>query len=180
MIPDVERKPEGRQTRAGTQSMKPVELATELPAFLSRPENGPFQEFYAYWRDKSGEKVMPARADLDPLEIPGLLPNLFLIDVVSGRPRRFRFRLVGTRIVELEGEITNKFLDELVSNGPETAAMARHYDDATEGRLYVRRETLGWHPRERAHVNYDVLLLPLSRDGETVDMLFGFCAYHVA
>ena len=109
-----------------------------------------------------------------------LLPNLFLIDVVSGRPRRFRFRLVGTRIVELEGEITNKFLDELISNGPETAAMARHYDDATEGRLYVRRETLGWHPRERAHVNYDVLLLPLSRDGETVDMLFGFCAYHVA
>ncbi len=159
--------------------MKPVELATELPAFLSRPENGPFQEFYAYWRDKGGEKVMPSRADLDPLEIPRLLPSLFLIDVVSGSPRRFRFRLVGTRIVELEGEITNKFLDELVPDVPETA-MARHYDDAVEGRIYVRRETLGWHPRERAHVNYDVLLLPLSRDGATVDMLFGFCAYHVA
>jgi hypothetical protein len=28
-------------------------------------------------------------------------------------------------------------------------------------------------------LNYDVLLLPLSRDGETIDMLFGYCLYHV-
>jgi len=152
-----------------------VEPAPELTAFLSRPENGAFQGFYAYWHCKGGGKSMPSRGDLDPLEIPRLLPSLFLVDVVPGDRRRFRFRLVGTRIAQLEGEITNKFLDELVP--PETA-MARHYEDTAEGRIYVRRETLRWHPRERAHVNYDVLLLPLSRDEATIDMLFGFCAYH--
>jgi hypothetical protein len=57
--------------------------------------------------------------------------------------------------------------------------MARQYEEAAEGRIAIRRETLRWHAHERQHVNYDVLLLPLSRDGATIDMLFGFCTYHV-
>ena len=154
--------------------MKPVEAAPDLSAFLHRPENAAFLEFYDYWLRRSAGKPMPARADIDPLDIPRLLPNLFLIDVVPGRPRRYRFRLVGTRIAELEGEITNRFLDEFVPGAAGTA-MARHYDDTVAGRVYVRRETLYW--RQREHVNYDVLLLPLSSDGVTVDMLVGLARY---
>ena len=40
----------------------------------------------------------------------------------------------------------------------------------------VRRETLHW--RKREYINYDVLLLPLSSDGRTVDMLVGLARYH--
>jgi hypothetical protein len=159
--------------------MKPVDAAPELMAILCQPENQPFLEFHEYWRRKAAGKAMLSRGDLDPLEIPQLLPGIFLVDVVPGPPRRFRFRLVGTRIAELEGEMTGKFLDEFVPGSPGTA-MALHYEDAAEGRISIRRETLCWHARERQHVNYDVLLLPLSRDGATIDMLFGFCLYHVA
>jgi hypothetical protein len=158
--------------------MKPVQAAPELEEFLHRPENRTFLEFYGYWRRKAAGKALPSRADHDPLETPQLLPETFLVDVVPGQPRRFRFRLVGTRIAELEGEMTNKFLDEFIPDSAGTA-MARHYEEAAEGRIYMRRETLRWHVRERQHVNYDVLLLPLSRDGETIDMLFGYCLYHV-
>lgn len=158
--------------------MKPVDATPELMDFLRQPENRAFLEFYEYWRHKAGGRILPSRADLDPLEIPQLLPGIFLIDVVAGSPRRFRFRLVGTRIGELEGELTNRFLDELIPGSPGTT-MARHYEEAAEGRISVRRETLRWHTRERQHINYDVLLLPLSRDGATIDMLFGFCVYHV-
>lgn len=155
--------------------MKPVEAAPELQPFLHRPENAAFLEFYEYWRRKSADRAMPARADIDPLEIPRLLANVFLMDVVAGNPQRFRFRLVGTRIAELEGEMTNRFLDEFVP-GAASTAMTRHYEETAAGRISVRRETLHW--RERGYINYDVLLLPLSGDGQTVDMLFGLARYH--
>jgi hypothetical protein len=155
-----------------------VDATPALTEFLGQPENRTFFEFYEYWRQKAAGKAMPSRADLDPLDIPQLLPGVFLIDVVAGPPRRFRFRLVGTRIAELEGEMTDKFLDEFIP-GSRGTSMVQQYEDACEGRLYVRHETLRWHTHERQHVSYDVLLLPLSRDGETVDMLFGYCVYHV-
>jgi hypothetical protein len=155
--------------------MNPVEATPELREFLHRPENAAFLEFYEYWLGKGTGKGMASRTDIDPLDIPALLANVFLIDVVPGKPRRFRFRLVGTRITELEGEMTNRFLDEFVPGAAGTA-MARHYEDTLRGHIYMRHETLHW--RKREYVNYDVLLLPLSRDGQTVDMLFGLARYH--
>ena len=155
--------------------MKPVEATPELREFLRKPENAAFLEFYEYWLGKGAGKGMAARADIDPMDIPALLANVFLIDVVPGKPRRFRFRLVGTRITELEGEMTNRFLDEFVPGAAGTA-MARHYEETIQGHIYVRHETLHW--RKREYVNYDVLLLPLSSDGQSVDMLFGLARYH--
>jgi hypothetical protein len=155
--------------------MKPVEATPDLREFLHSPENAAFLEFYEYWLAKGAGKGMPARADIDPLDIPQLLANVFLVDVVEGSPSRFRFRLVGTRIAELEGEMTNRFLDEFIPGAVGTA-MARHYEDTVAGRIYVRHETLHW--RKREYVYYDVLLLPLSSDGRTVDKLFGLARYH--
>jgi hypothetical protein len=164
-----------RERYADRDVMKPVEAAPELRDFPHRPGNGPFLKFSEYWLRKGAGKAMPARADIDPLDIPQLLANVFLIDVVPGDPQRFRFRLVGTRITELEGGMTNRFLDEFIPGAAGTA-MARHYEDTVERRLYVRHETLHWHRRE--YVNCDVLLLPQSSDGQTVDMLFGLARYH--
>jgi hypothetical protein len=72
--------------------MEPIEATPELRKFLHRPENAAFLEFYDYWRGKGAGKEVPARADIDPLDIPRLLANVFLMDVVAGNPRRFRFR----------------------------------------------------------------------------------------
>src|SRR5579884_2075511 len=76
-----------------------------------------------YWRVKRGTAAMPARRDIDPLEIgPELLPHLVLADLFD-RGTRVRFRLVGTQIVKrlgfdptgryLAGEMTGAWFDYL-------------------------------------------------------------------
>jgi hypothetical protein len=70
----------------------------ELWRYLNakRPQGGP-------WR----------RADVDPVEIPRLLANLWLFDVV-GPPLDFRYRLVGTKIVDsLQADHTGRLLSEV-------------------------------------------------------------------
>src|SRR5688572_4610245 len=48
----------------------------------------------AYWQDRASGKV-PSRAEIDPVDVRELLPNLMMIDVIEDPPR-FRYRLVGT------------------------------------------------------------------------------------
>jgi hypothetical protein len=58
--------------------------------------------FYAYWDGKRRGRNMPARANIDPLEMVPFLPGIVLIDVVADA-RRFVYRLVGTREVAMRG-----------------------------------------------------------------------------
>src|SRR5690348_15047812 len=51
----------------------------------------------SYWERIRGSRAMPRRCDIDPLDIPRLLPFVRLVDVLEN-PRAFRFRLVGTEI----------------------------------------------------------------------------------
>ncbi|MCH2395582.1 PAS domain-containing protein [Oceanibaculum sp.] len=61
------------------------------------------RQLYDYWEGKRGNRLMPARTDIDPVEIPGLLPNLILIDVERGERNRYRFRLYGTEVCANRG-----------------------------------------------------------------------------
>lgn len=82
--------------------------ATELPAAGLR-------QLYHYWSELRGDRAGPARCDVDPVHIPReILPDLLLTEVVRGDGgRRYRFRLVGSRVVELAGrDPTRQFLDE--------------------------------------------------------------------
>jgi hypothetical protein len=157
--------------------MQPSDLRIDpaLPDRLRSTENEAFARFFDYWQSKMGVDCLPRRADIEPTEIPQLLANIFLVDVVAGAPPRFCFRLVGTRIVEMEFEMTGRYLDELVPQVYDTA-MGRHYLDAVAGKIYLRRTNLHW--RQREHIDYDVLLLPLADDGVAVNRLFGLAIYH--
>lgn len=53
----------------------------------------------AYWRSKRRGDGPPFRADLEPAEIPRLLPHLIL-EEVRRDPWDFRYRLVGTSVRE--------------------------------------------------------------------------------
>ena len=50
-------------------------------------------DLYRYWLAKRASRTMPARRDLDPGDIPALLPYLMIVDKVDDQ---FRYRLVGT------------------------------------------------------------------------------------
>lgn len=61
------------------------------------------RELHLYWVTKRGLRIAPSRAEMRPEEIAPLLPYVYIVDIID-RPRRFRFRLVGTRVVEGYGE----------------------------------------------------------------------------
>jgi hypothetical protein len=127
------------------------------------------RQLYAYWRSKAVGGRLPSRADIDPAEIPQLLPYVFLVDV-ERNPRRFRFRLIGTQICAWSGrDVTGKYVDDAVygSRGPE---VARQYGEVAERGLPFYIEQPASRP-ERDYVFYDRLMLPLAQDGRIVDML---------
>ncbi len=124
-----------------------------------------------YWSAKRRGRRMPARPDIDPVEIPRLLPHLMLVSV-SGEPPGFRFRLVGTEIVARYGaELTGRALDE-VDLGTALGSVRSQYEETVRDTAptYCRHaiETKGG-----KYQRYERLLLPLSRDGTHVDMLLG-------
>ena len=51
-----------------------------------------------YWQGLSvALDRIPRRADIDPIEIPKLLPNVWIVDI-EPRSRRFRYRIIGTAV----------------------------------------------------------------------------------
>src|SRR3546814_11766181 len=62
---------------------------------------------YDYWDGKRRGRAFPARADIDPLELGQMLPNLFLFDVLEDAPH-FRYRLSGGTVDEIHGQSDRK------------------------------------------------------------------------
>ncbi len=128
------------------------------------------QGLFSYWDRKRAGRIMPSRADLDPVDIPNLLAFVGLIDVLES-PRRYRYRLVGTGLVNAFGrETTGR---ELFEAGPARYAgfLSRLYTMCCAERAPILvlgtcryRDTLA--TRTMTH-----LLLPLSTDGVRVDMI---------
>jgi hypothetical protein len=123
---------------------------------------------YDYWEGRRAGGRLPARRDLDPLDIPDLLPNLMLIDVAS--EAELRYRLVGTALVAHMGRDTTGLL---LQDG----YSARVWEEILPDYLYVIRKrrpclrrNVAVGPREKRPACLR-LLLPLAGDGERVDML---------
>src|SRR5690349_16148090 len=62
---------------------------------LSAPR---LRQAFDYWESKRAGRTMPARRDLDPVDIPALLSWLMLIDVIRKPTLDFRYRLIGNEI----------------------------------------------------------------------------------
>ena len=74
-------------------------MAYNLDEFANTLRDDRHRRVFEYWRSKAPEGVLPGRRDIDPLEVPDLLPWLTLIDVVWEQERlRLRCRLMGTGV----------------------------------------------------------------------------------
>jgi len=112
---------------------------------------------------------MPSRADIDPLEMREWLPGIILVDVFHD-PRRLVYRLVGSRSVELrQSDVTGRRVEDGF-HGPTLDGVLENY------RLVVDEQKLvydwdGTASRSGLMRDSETLMLPLSTDGETVDMV---------
>lgn len=127
---------------------------------------------YRYWWQKRGGGVAPHRSDLNPAEIPDLLPILHLIDV-RWEPLSFRHRLVGTEIVErLERDVTGKEVTADLYGKAAGELLATLEQLAREVRPFRRRARLDWHRRD--WLTMETVELPLVDDsGRTAMILRG-------
>jgi hypothetical protein len=127
------------------------------------------QQLYDYWSAKRGERKMPSRADLDPLDMTFVMGNVILVDVIAGTPLGFRIRLHGTNLVErAHYELTGKMLDELPQVEFRDLTRQSFTKVANSGEpLHVLNDrVLDDQPRR-----YETIILPLSADDARVEML---------
>jgi hypothetical protein len=125
-------------------------------------------ELYLYWFSKRGNRVMPSRSDINPVEIPVLLPFLSLVDKVEGQ---FRYRLVGTAVAQQFGhEMTGRPVGFYVTPAEHALAQRRVYERifSTAQPVFVTGE---YRTKLGAIHSVSRLMLPLSDDGEKVNMV---------
>lgn len=126
-----------------------------------------------YWEEKRGDRRMPARQDIDPIEMgKRLLPHLMLCEV-SEHGNLIRFRLVGTALVKRLGfDPTGQLLSELPRSDYAdflSSLLRRTYTEAAP----VYGESLfRWGAKGRLDARH--LLLPLSAaEGAPAIVLIG-------
>jgi hypothetical protein len=141
--------------------------------FLLPPDCHPkIRALYEYWAGKRGGRALPARADLDPIDIPSLLPNVFLIDVAPGDPPQLTYRVFGTGLVALFGY---DFTLQEVGKG----TLPEYLPELRERYGRVVRERRPFYHRTRLKdrlndfTDVDRIILPLSTDGARVDQMIG-------
>ena len=135
---------------------------------------GHVSDALAYWDRLRGARRMPSRTELDPLDIPDLLPYVMLVDVLR-EPLDFRFRLLGSghdRIVACNYKgMRFSELPHLRRGNPVWEEYERVATEAVPLRSFV--PYIGSDPGVRS---VEHCLMPFSTDGETVDMIFVIAA----
>lgn len=143
---------------------------------LSELTSPRIHRLHGYWqhqRDKRGGQP-PRRGDIAPDQIRDLLPNIMIVDVEHD-PMRFRYRLVGTRVVEYNGvEFTGRYLGEI--GWPEEQDLIDSYAFVASSRQPFFG-LLAWKLVTGAVGRCEFARLPLSEDGEQVSQILAMEDY---
>lgn len=128
------------------------------------------RELLTYWLKIKEGRQMPCRDDMDPVDIPRLLSGIWLADVVEDDGLYFKVRLFGTDLVRaFQLESTHMQLDEVTFTG----------DIIERLKILVQTKKAYYSicdfPIESVDYNYySTLTLPMSSDGENVDVILSY------
>ncbi len=142
-----------------------VKLDGVLPLDLLSERQRAVFAWYSEIAARKGQ--LPARVDFDPIDFPAVLSHLVLVDVEPS-PRRFRVRLVGTAVVDANGrDGTGDYYDEIAGTAVAVDRANRAVADRKPS--FEAGVPMTWSPKN--FKLYSILSLPLSSEGEYVDML---------
>jgi hypothetical protein len=140
----------------------------------ARVEPAKLRTLLEYWNAKRGARPMPLRADIDPAEIPALLPYLMLLDVEPA-PLRFRYRLAGSNTYDIRDglkvrSVTGRYVDDMDFHIAPTTAILDFLRLAVERArpVYRAAQFPDGAPRSGIH---NALALPLADEAGAVAML---------
>ena len=168
------------------QSLDDLIQASSYPrllgtAFLERC-SPPIRRIWDYWDSRRGDRPLPGRRDIDPLSIPAdLLPGIMLTEVLQAPPW-LRYRLVGTAQVALRGRdptgqpVQGNYMGAHLGIAGDDVML--NYRIVIEKRIpvYTYNPVAGALPgggslRQVPLRANSSLLMPLSSDGTSVDMV---------
>ncbi len=154
---------------------------------MIEPKEARLRALKRYWDDKRGGRAMPARADLDPVDVPELLPYMLLVETAETLAA-FRYRLIGTEVCRgFDRDRTGACFADL--------PRIESFDEVYGGywRCFQERTPQYFHgplaptgaltgaptgaPTGDEPVQFSRLTLPLSRDGKHVDMILAGIVY---
>jgi hypothetical protein len=147
--------------------LPPVEVSRDM--VFRCPENNAAID---YWRSKHGSRKMPARADIDPIEMRAFLPHVGLLETPDGTSARpdYRVALAGTAIEAVLGPLTGRLLREAVP--PVIARRWRSLYDVVMTEAVPLRAVSRVAFSAQNFLMGEVLAAPLSADGRRIDTLF--------
>ncbi len=127
---------------------------------------------YRYWEGKRRDRAMPARSDMEPTELGALLPYIYMVDVERA-PLRFKYRLIGTAIVHLLGrDYTGRTVDAQNYGAQHAAELQAIFSIVIESARPVGWKGTMFYIAGREWLPIESILLPLAKDGHTVDIIF--------
>ncbi|MFM8747082.1 MAG: PAS domain-containing protein [Aestuariivirga sp.] len=129
------------------------------------------RQLYDYWLSCGGGKPMPSRADINPADIPRLLPFVSLIDVADD-VKQSRVRLAGTRLRDVfDREITGLTIGDLDLGEKQDYWLAAYRHTVFDGKP---TQGIVRGPRvNKEHLVQYWLRLPLAAAGGGVNMVLG-------
>ncbi|MDP6876159.1 MAG: PAS domain-containing protein [Alphaproteobacteria bacterium] len=128
-----------------------------------------------YWHGKRGSRVMPARQEIDVLELKLHLGRIHITEL-EYEPFRMRYRLIGSISTGIVGrDMTGRYFDEIYP--PEIlAGMHDVYGWIAENRKPLRGYGSAIFANKSTYT-FETVNLPLSDDGEVVNMVVGEIIY---
>jgi hypothetical protein len=134
------------------------------------------QDGYSYWRSKFNEGRLPSRSDINPIDIPRLMPHAVMVDVKREPEYDFRYRLIGTYVAEhLFTDHTGSWFSEIDHQKAPSQIWqnCKHVVESGEAFL-AATPYVGPH---RDYRQVEDVILPLAADGIIIDTLLVFVCY---
>lgn len=124
-----------------------------------------------YWKSKKGKRLAPTRADIDPVDIPRILPRVMLVDVettAQGEPD-FRYRLSGTGIRDVHGYDATGLRPRELTPAIYGQLIHAHYRAAVEARQPLAHViAMITNKKQRSYAR---IILPLANEEGKIDKL---------
>ena len=124
------------------------------------------------WKRVAAGRLAPRREEITPALLRSVLPSIWMIDVIDGG-KDFRFRFAGDRVIQFMGR---RYAGELLSDHidvPFFQRMKAILSECVSRKAPVAAGPLRSNLRGKDFLEMEVVVMPLSEDGEAVSCLFG-------
>lgn len=145
-----------------------------VPSLIDQIKTPSLRKIYGLWNNVRGARELPAWRDFDARHLSFIISNMLLIEV-HYQPLRFRFRMHGLELAWRIGyDMTGKLVEEIPHPQNRAVLLERCRWLVSNRRPYVGRSQRVVAGRQ---IPYEVVWLPLSDDGQTIDLLLGALEY---